>query len=91
MQEGQTLLLDVETLSNRGQGICRVGLGRWVVFVYGALPSEEVEVYLGSLVRLSGRAYHPGRNYYKIIPWNIFFCNNFCNYCKNNSTRIFSL
>ena len=35
--------------------------------------------------------YHPGRNYYKIIPWNNFFCNNFCNYYKNNSTRWFSL
>ena len=26
--------------------------------------------------------YHPGRKYYKIIPWNIFFCNHFCNYYK---------
>ena len=26
--------------------------------------------------------YHPGRNYYKIIPWHIFLCNNFCNYYK---------
>ena len=23
-------------------------------------------------------AYHPGRDYYKIIPWNIFFCNTCC-------------
>ena len=26
--------------------------------------------------------YHPGRNYYKIIPWNTYFCNYPCNYYK---------
>ena len=35
--------------------------------------------------------YHPGRNYYKIIPWNNYFCNSLCNYYKTNSTRAFSL
>ena len=30
-----------------------------------------------------GLKYHPGRNYYKTIPWNIFFCDNLCNYYKN--------
>ena len=24
-----------------------------------------------------GNGYHPGRNYYKIIPWNNYFCNIF--------------
>ena len=32
-----------------------------------------------SLVRISVCNYHPGRNYYKIIPWNIFFRNDSCN------------
>ena len=26
--------------------------------------------------------YHPGRNYYKIIPWNILMFNNLCSYNK---------
>ena len=33
--------------------------------------------------------YHPGRNHYKIIPWNNSFCNNLCNYYKNHSTKTF--
>ena len=35
--------------------------------------------------------YHPGQNRYKIIPWNNFLSNHFCDFCKMNSTRGFSL
>ena len=35
--------------------------------------------------------YHPGRIYFKRIPWDIFFCNNFCNHYKKNFTRTISL
>ena len=36
-----------------------------------------------------GFVYHPGRNSYKIIPWNNCFCNHLCIYYKNNYTRTF--
>ena len=35
-----------------------------------------------SLCWLKGQHYHPGRNYYKIIPWPNNFCNNLCKYYK---------
>ena len=54
----------------------------WAAFRKSPKPSFGV---------LFGWDYHPGRNHYKTIPWNIFFCKNLCNCYKDNSTRAFSL
>ena len=45
----------------------------------------------GCSEKLSALVYHSGRTYCKIIPRDNSFCNNLCNYYKNNCTTAFSL